>query len=412
MATSRCWRRHWPASAGRTIRLGRWCSGCRIRPIRRCRSCAGCRRRFPDCDIAVVVDADGARTEPQGGQSDQHAPGGEARRAGHRRFRCARGAGLAAAACRGAGSSRGGAGDDGLYRASGVRPLPPPPPARGGESCRDAPGRHADQPLLPPGALLARAMGRQDCLGATMALRRETLERIGGFAAAGGPSGRRQRARAAGAGARAAGRAGGHHPCDHCCGDLVCGRCGATSCAGRAPSATLVPVPFAASVLQYPLVWATAGRAAGPAARSGRWPGSPSPGAFARVIAARRSIGRSALPIRSPLWLLPVRELMSVAVMVASYAGRRSTGAAIPCKRRGSTRDDEDAVPASAVVRRVRRRRRLALPGAAGDPQLLVSDLAGAARRAGAGQQADRRTARGHRPRRGDARRRAITSCA
>ena len=34
-----------------------------------------------------------------------------------------------------------------------------------------------------PGALLARAMGRQDCLGATMMLRRETLERIGGFAA-------------------------------------------------------------------------------------------------------------------------------------------------------------------------------------------------------------------------------------
>ena len=34
-----------------------------------------------------------------------------------------------------------------------------------------------------PGALLARAMGRQDCLGATMALRRDTLARIGGFAA-------------------------------------------------------------------------------------------------------------------------------------------------------------------------------------------------------------------------------------
>jgi ceramide glucosyltransferase len=26
---------------------------------------------------------------------------------------------------------------------------------------------------------------------------------------------------------------------------------------------------------------------------------------------------------RSPLWLLPLRELMSVAVMAASYAGRR-----------------------------------------------------------------------------------------
>jgi hypothetical protein len=26
---------------------------------------------------------------------------------------------------------------------------------------------------------------------------------------------------------------------------------------------------------------------------------------------------------RAPLWLLPLRELMSVAVMIASYAGRR-----------------------------------------------------------------------------------------
>lgn len=34
-----------------------------------------------------------------------------------------------------------------------------------------------------PGALLARGMGREDCLGATMALRRETLARIGGLQA-------------------------------------------------------------------------------------------------------------------------------------------------------------------------------------------------------------------------------------
>ncbi len=34
-----------------------------------------------------------------------------------------------------------------------------------------------------PGAALARALGRQDCLGATMALRRRDLDAIGGFAA-------------------------------------------------------------------------------------------------------------------------------------------------------------------------------------------------------------------------------------
>ncbi len=34
-----------------------------------------------------------------------------------------------------------------------------------------------------PGVLISRVMGRQDCLGVTMALRRETLEQIGGFRA-------------------------------------------------------------------------------------------------------------------------------------------------------------------------------------------------------------------------------------
>ena len=34
-----------------------------------------------------------------------------------------------------------------------------------------------------PGALMARRLGREDCLGATMALRRETLERVGGLRA-------------------------------------------------------------------------------------------------------------------------------------------------------------------------------------------------------------------------------------
>src|SRR5271157_4878545 len=56
-------------------------------------------------------------------------------------------------------------------------------------------------------------------------------------------------------------------------------------------------------------------------------------------------------------------------------------------------RHDEDAVSAASLVRRLRWRRRFALPGAARNPQLLVSDLAGAAGGTGARQQADRRTA-------------------
>ena len=54
--------------------------------------------RFPECDIAVVVDPTPHGPKPQGGQPDQHAAGGEARRAGDRRLRPARGTGLPAAA--------------------------------------------------------------------------------------------------------------------------------------------------------------------------------------------------------------------------------------------------------------------------------------------------------------------------
>jgi ceramide glucosyltransferase len=171
-----------------------------------------------------------------------------------------------------------------------------------------------------PGALIARAMGRQDCLGATMMLRRDTLERIGGF----------------------------HALVDRLADDNVLGRLvqrlglrvalASTIPATTVPEATagslwrhelrwartirtLTPVPFAASVLQYPLAWAALTiLLAGGALWSLVW--------FAlawalRALAAHGIDKALALANRSPLWLLPVRELMSVAVMVASYAGRR-----------------------------------------------------------------------------------------
>jgi ceramide glucosyltransferase len=171
-----------------------------------------------------------------------------------------------------------------------------------------------------PGALMARALGRQDCLGATMLLRRETLERIGGFQAL----------------------------VNHLADDNVLGRLvqrlglkvelASTIPSTTVPEATvsalwrhelrwartiraLAPVPFAASVLQYPLAWAAL---AVLLAGGTRW----SLTGFALVWALRALAAHGidkalALANRSPLWLLPVRELMSVAVMVASYAGRR-----------------------------------------------------------------------------------------
>src|SRR5579885_1852882 len=57
---------------------------------------------------------------------------------------------------------------------------------------------------------------------------------------------------------------------------------------------------------------------------------------------------------------------------------------------KGISRYDEDPVSPPAIVRRVRWRGRLALSGQARNSLVLVSDLAGAAGRAGIGQPADR----------------------
>ncbi|HLW78155.1 MAG TPA: bacteriohopanetetrol glucosamine biosynthesis glycosyltransferase HpnI [Terriglobia bacterium] len=171
-----------------------------------------------------------------------------------------------------------------------------------------------------PGALLARALGRQDCLGATMMLRRDTLNRIGGLQAL-----------------------VNHLADDNVLGRLVQRLGLAVALADTIPATTvpettlaalwrhelrwartiraLAPLPFAASVLQYPIAWAAlAVLLAGAAPLFLAW--------FAlawalRALAARETDNALALANRSPLWLLPLRELMSVAVMAASYAGRR-----------------------------------------------------------------------------------------
>lgn len=260
-----------------------------------------------------------------------------------------------------------------------------------------------------PGALLARAIGRQDCLGATMVLRRATLDRIGGLRAL-----------------------VGHLADDQVLGRLVAALGLAVRLAPTVPATTvpearlrdllrhelrwartirsLEPAPFAASVLQYPLFWAAltmvlswgaawsfgvffiawVGRAltaiwvdralepllvtpASPVtpAKAGAHPapgvrfrrgdgGSISRGISASTAPGRggNGGGRSAwgrlgeggrgtaavrepddlrlndgmnladaaaqgLAFPCPVWLLPLRDLISVGVMLASYAGRR-----------------------------------------------------------------------------------------
>ena len=180
-----------------------------------------------------------------------------------------------------------------------------------------------------PGVLLARALGRQDCLGVTMAIRRDTLARVGGLAAL----------------------------ADHLADDAVLGRLvraqglsvtlAATLPATTVADATLAaafehelrwartiraqaPVGYAASVLQYPVVFAVctvllAGFA--------QW-------ALLLLLAAWAARAQSAVlldralrqfvrgcahgrALRAPLLLLPGRELMSATVIAASYRTRR-----------------------------------------------------------------------------------------
>jgi ceramide glucosyltransferase len=200
-----------------------------------------------------------------------------------------------------------------------------------------------------PGAVMARAIGRQDCLGATMVLSRQTLERIGGFQAL----------------------------ADHLADDNVLGRLVKALGLGVVLAQTvplttvpetgfaelfhhelrwartiraLEPASFAASVLQYPLAWALltillAGGALWAlavfvvvwvlravaalrvdAALAPMW---SAPGPRGNETGSSKAGGpgpdsdEAALAFSCPVWLLPLRDILSVVVMLASYAGRR-----------------------------------------------------------------------------------------
>ena len=176
-----------------------------------------------------------------------------------------------------------------------------------------------------PGALLSRAFRRQDCLGATMVLRRQTLARIGGLEAL-----------------------VDHLADDNALGRLVQGLGLAVRLARTVPATTvpetslrallrhelrwartiraLAPGPFAASVLQYPLAWALLA-----IVLSGglEWAWGLFLTAWAMRAVLARGIDRSLAPMLSgvafaaPVWLLPVRELMSVLVLAGGFTGSR-----------------------------------------------------------------------------------------
>ncbi len=170
-----------------------------------------------------------------------------------------------------------------------------------------------------PGALVARWLGRQDCLGATMALRRETLDAIGGLPAL----------------------------ADHLADDFVLGalvrkqglavRLADTVPATTVPEATLlelfrhelrwartirklVPAQFVLSALQYSLFWAAL---AVILAGGSVWAVALFLVAWAVRAAVALGLVKSGLATAASVWLLPLRDLMSVFVILASHGSDR-----------------------------------------------------------------------------------------
>jgi ceramide glucosyltransferase len=176
-----------------------------------------------------------------------------------------------------------------------------------------------------PGALLGRALGRRDCLGATMCLSRETLARVGGLEAL-----------------------RNHLADDNMLGRYVSAQ-GLEVALAQTVVATTVPeqglaalwrhelrwartirsmepAGFGWSVLQYPLYWAVLAVIASGGAG---WTWALAALAWAIRALAVTGINRAlremlgGLAFRAPVWLLPLRDLLSVAEWIVSHAGRR-----------------------------------------------------------------------------------------
>ena len=173
--------------------------------------------------------------------------------------------------------------------------------------------------IFAAGAVVARALGRQDCLGATMAFSRDTLRRIGGFDALS----------------------------PYVADDGVLGRMlvagGQTiALAATVPATTvsdsgfaalfrhelrwsrtiraMAPTIFPASLVQYPVFWALLAASLAP---GWLWPFALLALAIAVRAVCGRLIERALGAAPTPLWLAPLRDVFSIAVMAAAYAGEK-----------------------------------------------------------------------------------------
>ena len=171
-----------------------------------------------------------------------------------------------------------------------------------------------------PGALMARMLGRQDCLGVTMAMTRQVLRDVGGLE-----------------------MVANHLAEDQVLGRLVRARGLRLTLANVVPATTvpeatfralfrhelrwartiraLVPIPYFLTALQVSIFWAMAAVVLS----AGAWAAWL---LFAGVVAARylliRRIGH-VLRLAKPgePWLLVIRDMVSAVVYIASYCGNK-----------------------------------------------------------------------------------------
>ncbi len=175
-----------------------------------------------------------------------------------------------------------------------------------------------------PGVLLSRLLGRQDCLGSTMALRRETLDAVGGLA-----------------------MLSAHVADDSVLGKLVRGHgrsiaiapcLTATTIAEAGPAdlfahelrwgrtvRAVEPLGYALSAVQFPLFWSSLAVVAAPQA-AWAWSLFAVMWALRGAVAARIDRLIASMGGRggtTPLLLLPARDWLSALIMAASFTGRR-----------------------------------------------------------------------------------------
>jgi ceramide glucosyltransferase len=193
-----------------------------------------------------------------------------------------------------------------------------------------------------PGVLMARGLGRQDSLGATMALRRETLSAIGGLPAL-----------------------VNHLADDNILGQLVLGRGLAVRMVDAVTVTTvpetklaelfshelrwartiltMAPTGYAMSVIQFVLFWAalaivlSGGSAWSLELFLAAWGVRA-----ATAVGVDRTLGlvKSGLATAAPIWLLPLRDVMSMTIMLASYGGDQVEWRGQVMSTGRTTRDD------------------------------------------------------------------------